>query len=218
MFTGLVKEIGVISSVTKNAEGIEITVKSNKLISEIEIDDSVAINGACQTAIKTTTSTFTVQAVHTTLDKTTLGDLRPGDEVNLELAMRLSDRLGGHLVQGHVNDIGFIQKVDTFGDNYLITLKVPTDLLKYIVNEGSITLSGISLTIENVESNQSLISVSVIPHTFFNTILKNMKIGSKINIEVDILGKYVENLLFYAGSNNKKQSITQEWLSSKGFS
>ena len=217
MFTGLIKEIGIIKSITKIQEGLEISVYSKTLIGDILVDDSIAINGACQTAISITSDSFTVQAVHTTLEKTNLGSLKVGEEVNLELALRLSDRLGGHLVQGHINDVAPIQKIDTIGDNFLISIKIPSDLLRYIVKEGSITINGISLTVSDVDKNQLLIKVSVIPHTYYQTILKNLKIGSKINIEVDILGKYVENLLFYAGSNNKKQSITQEWLNSKGF-
>jgi riboflavin synthase len=218
MFTGLVKDIGVIESVVPNTEGKLITVQSN-LCDQIAIDDSVSINGACQTVVNFNHKTFTVQAVGTTLEKTNLSSLKSGELVNLELALRLSDRLGGHLVQGHVNGLSEVAKIASYGDNYVVTLKVAVELRGYIVKEGSITLNGISLTVSDVDK-MGQIQVSVIPHTWFHTNLKNIHIGDKINVEVDIIAKYVENLMKYQDKNNKnvtKTLITEKWLAEQGY-
>lgn len=217
MFTGLVKEIGRVRRISKNAEGAVLEIQCQKLLSDISVDDSVAINGVCQTAIAVGMQSFTVQAVHTTLQKTTLGSLKMGDEVNLELALRLSDRLGGHLVQGHVNAVAPITAIKAQGDNYLVSLHLPTNQLAYVIKEGSITLDGISLTIAELE--QQSVTVSIIPHTFHSTILKNKKVGDFINIEVDVLAKYIERLLKFSpnDSGTASSQMTEEWLRSKGF-
>ncbi len=213
MFTGLVKEIGKVVRVSSNAEGKLIEVQSKELLPEIAIDDSVSINGACQTAVKLTDSTFVVQAVHTTIEKTTLGSLRQGDEVNLELALRASDRLGGHIVQGHVNDVGQITQIRNMGQNYLVTVKVSSKQMKYIVKEGSVTIDGISLTVSDVFKADCSFQLSIIPHTWQNTVLRNRSVQSLVNIEVDILGKYIENLLF----NGARRSNTDTTSSLESF-
>ncbi len=135
MFTGLVKEIGIVKSINGNQEGKEIVIYSKALIKEIDVDDSVSINGACQTATRVAEDHFYVQTVHTSLEKTTLGDLRVGEEVNLELALQLSDRLGGHLVQGHVNAMASIVDIQNKGKNYTVKAKIDRDQMKYIVAE-----------------------------------------------------------------------------------
>lgn len=215
MFTGLIKEIGKITSVTNNTEGKRFRVSSKKLISEIEVDDSVSINGACQTAIDVGDDYFDVQAVHTTLEKTTLGYLRPGDSVNLELAMQLSDRLGGHLVQGHVNGVIPINNIENKGDNYVLSFPLDKEFSRYIVQEGSVCLNGISLTVAQVDGEKGSFSVSIIPHTWEQTVLHSMKIGDKLNIEVDILAKYVENLLRHRPEIENK--INKKWLKDQGY-
>lgn len=218
MFTGLVKEIGIVKTINNNQEGKEISIYSKDLLPEICIDDSVSINGACQTAIRVNEDHFVVQTIHTSLEKTTLDSLRVGEEVNLELALQLSDRLGGHLVQGHINAMATVVDISNKGKNYYLKSRVSRDQMKYIVKEGSITIDGISLTVADVDRNENTFSVSIIPHTWLNTVLRNRKVGSIINIEVDILGKYVENLLFYKGSHKTTGSqISEEWLKSKGF-
>lgn len=218
MFTGLVKEIGKVRRISKNAEGKILEIESVELLPEIGIDDSVAINGACQTAVLLSEDTFTVQAVHTTLEKTTLGHLKVGDEVNMELALKVSDRLGGHMVQGHVNDVGNIVNIRNNGKNYLVTLRVSSTQMKYIVKEGSITIDGISLTVADVFPADCSFQVSIIPHTWDHTVLRNRKVGSFVNIEVDILGKYIENLLFYGKKAINAQShMTEAWIRDKGF-
>ncbi len=220
MFTGLIKEVGSVASVTTNAEGKRLRINSKKLISEIGIDDSVSVNGACQTAVEVGPDYFDVQAVHVTLEKTTLGELRPGSIVNLELAMQLSDRLGGHLVQGHVNGVTTLKKVVNQGDNYVLTLELNPDHSRYIVKEGSVCLNGISLTVSDVDREEMTFCVSIIPHTWENTVLHSIKIGQKMNIEVDILAKYVENLLRHRSEEEKsqvKKKINKKWLEEQGY-
>jgi riboflavin synthase len=193
MFTGLIKEVGEIKSVVTNSEGKLIGIKSKELIREIGVDDSVCINGACQTVSKIKGDIFFVQAVHVTLEKTTFGTLRPGNPVNLELSLRPSDRLGGHFVSGHVNGTGQILKVVSQGKNYLFTVKYPKDLEKYIIPEGSISIDGISLTVAYLKKGE--LTVSIIPHTYEKTSLGSKKVGDKVNLEVDLLAKYLEKLL-----------------------
>ncbi len=215
MFTGLVKEMGKVVSVTKNTEGVLLTVASTLLRPQMGIDDSVAINGVCQTVVSLGENFFSVQVVHTSLEKTTLGKLKSGTEVNLELALTLSDRLGGHIVQGHVNGVASVEKLLMRGENTLMTLRLPSELLRYVVKEGSITLDGTSLTVSELE--EDLVTVSLIPHTLKQTVLKNRKVGHEINIEVDILAKYIERLLQSKNSSESKSKMTEEWLRSQGF-
>ncbi len=193
MFTGLISEIGEIQKIVTNKEGKIFTIRSQKLMPEIKIHDSIATNGVCLTATETGKNEFSVQAVHTTLKKTTLNSLKLNDRVNLELALRLSDRLGGHLVQGHVNGVGMIHSLQKIGKNYEVWLKVPNLLMKYMVLEGSVTIDGISLTIADVKAQK--IMVTVIPYTLEHTTLKFKKVGEKVNLEADCLMKYVESLM-----------------------
>lgn len=193
MFTGLIKEVGEIKSIVTNAEGKLFGIKAPALIKEIAIDDSVCVNGACQTVVKVKGDIFYVQAVHVTLEKTTFGSLRPGNPVNLELSLRPMDRLGGHFVSGHVNGTGQIAKIVSQGKNYLISVKYPKDMEKYMIAEGSIAIEGISLTIAYLKKGE--MTVSIIPHTYEKTTLGSKKVGDKVNLEVDLLAKYLEKLL-----------------------
>ncbi len=193
MFTGLIKEIGEVKSITLNTEGKLLGIKSKELIKEIGIDDSVCVNGACQTVVKIKGDIFYVQAVHVTLEKTTFGDLRAGNKVNLELSLRPTDRLGGHFVSGHVNGTGQISKIIAQGKNFLITVKYSKELEKYIIQEGSIAIDGISLTVAYQKKGE--LTVSIIPHTYEKTTLGTKKVGDKVNLEVDLLAKYIEKLL-----------------------
>lgn len=204
MFTGLIQEVGTIVSITSNQEGKEFIIKAPELIKEIQIDDSVATNGVCLTATKISGDTFKVQAIHMTLEKTSLGKLRINDKVNLELSLRPHDRLGGHFVQGHVNTIGMIKNIKTIGDNWEIEVSFPADLRKYMISEGSVALDGISLTIAKL--SQESLTVAIIPHTLEKTTLGLKKIGDQLNIEVDMIAKYIENFLRF-----DKNSRKDEW-------
>lgn len=193
MFTGLIQEVGVIKAVKTNAEGKEFVISAPTLIKEIQIDDSVATNGVCLTATKITGDTFTVQAIHMTLKKTSIGSLGIGSPVNLELSLRPQDRLGGHMVAGHVNDLGVIRAIDKKGQNWEITISFASSLRKYMIQEGSLALDGISLTIAQLKDTE--LKVAIIPHTLENTNLAGKKIGDVINIEVDMVAKYIENFI-----------------------
>jgi len=217
MFTGIVKEVGTIKSLKKNKDGFELEVKCKNLISDIEVDDSVSIDGVCQTVIYVSQSFFRVQAIKETMDKTSFSEFEPGKLVNLELALRPLDRMGGHIVQGHVNDQVTLHKLDKREKNYLATFISSNKWMKYIVQEGSIALNGISLTIAAIDREKESFSVSIIPHTWEKTSFNTLKLGSKVNMEVDIIGKYVENLLFYAQGNKTTSNISLEMLKSKGW-
>lgn len=195
MFTGLIQALGVVKSVSENASGKILVIQCPELISSIAIDDSVATNGVCLTATEIHGDCFTTQAIHTTLAKTTTGNLKAGERVNLELAMRASDRLGGHMVQGHVNAIGHIAEIETIGDNWLYSIKFSESLRKYMILEGSITVDGISLTITALSDTH--LTVSIIPHTLSHTCLSDRSFGNAVNLEVDIMAKYIENFLRY---------------------
>jgi riboflavin synthase len=200
MFTGLIKDIGIIKSITTNSEGKEFLIESSKLANEIQIDDSIATNGVCLTATEIKNNLFKVQAVHVTLEKTNLGKLTTGSKVNLELALRPIDRIGGHFVQGHVNGFGTIKAITPRGKNFEITFNAPRNLFRYIIEEGSVAIDGISLTVSKLTSDT--FSVSIIPHTYQNTVLHTKTIGETVNIEVDMMAKYLENFLKF----DKKES------------
>ena len=201
MFTGLIQEVGIIQSVSENAEGKEFVIQAPNIIGEIKIDDSIATNGVCLTATKIIGDTFRVQAVHMTLHKTSIGSLIVGSKVNLELSLRPNDRLGGHFVQGHVNALGIIKKIETRGENWEIEVSFPADLRKYMISEGSIALDGISLTIARLTPLS--LTVSIIPHTLEKTSLSAKKIGDQLNLEVDMIAKYIENFLHQSDGTRK---------------
>ncbi len=204
MFTGLIEEIGIIKSIGNLGGGRKITVSASKIMDDLKIDDSVSINGACQTVIKVNSKEFEVIAVEETLRKTTLGSLKSGDEVNLERAMKVSDRLGGHIVQGHVDTVGKVLSIKKENTGILYRFSFPSDFAKYLVNTGSICINGISLTTAKVESNS--FDVALIPHTISVTTFKNLKQGSEVNLEFDILGKYIEKMLNH-NKNSRKSNL-----------
>jgi len=214
MFTGIIEEIGKIEGITPIAGGITIRIHSDKIIEDVAVNDSVCIDGVCLTVTNKSKNTFLVDAVGATLEKTTFHNIRADAFVNLERSVRLSDRLGGHLVQGHVNGIGIISEIKKLGENYLVKIIVPEDLEKYLIKEGSIAINGISLTITNLNRNE--ISISVIPHTWQNTNLKDKEVNDKVNVEIDILAKYVEKLLTRY-NNSSDQNITKSWLKEIGY-
>lgn len=214
MFTGLIEEIGAIQTITDIPGGKKLFITAKTILDELKVDDSVSINGVCLTATEIKTNGFGVDAVGETLQKTTLAEIQMNLKVNLERALRLSDRLGGHLVQGHVNGIGKIAQIIPRGDNFYLEIYVPPNLSKYLVSEGSIAIDGISLTIAKME--ESRIGLSVIPHTWQSTILCNKKIGDNVNIEVDVIAKYVEKLLTKSGID-KNEMFSDNWLKERGF-
>ena len=214
MFTGIIEEIGKIVKTTPIAGGLSIKIEANKILSDISINDSVCIDGICLTVTNFDELGFWVDAVGATLDKTTFANIKTSSSVNLERSVRLNARLGGHLVQGHVNGIGTISEIQKLGENYLLKIYVPESLGRYLIKEGSISINGISLTIADLYKN--VVSISIIPHTWQNTNLKYKKINDLVNIEIDILAKYVEKLLTKNNSASEKK-ITEKWLKEIGY-
>ena len=213
MFTGLIEEVGKISSVRQANGKLDLEISASKIMRSLKTGDSISVNGVCLTVTKFSSGKFCVDAVGETIKKTTVGNLRIGMEVNLEPALQLSQKLGGHLVQGHVNDVGTITEIKKAGENYLLYLSLPHLLEKYLIKEGSIAIDGISLTIADVNSNK--IMCSIIPHTWTNTNLHTRKSGDKVNIEIDVISKYIEK--FTSSTPENKNELSEEWLTKLGY-
>jgi len=192
VFTGLVQDVGMVESVEADSGGARIRV-ATKLASEIAEGDSVAVNGVCLTATAVDASGFATEAMNQTLTVTALGTLEPGFRVNLELAMKASDRLGGHIVQGHADGVGEVLTVEEDGFARRLRVKLGSELLRYVVAKGSIALSGVSLTVADL--GDSWAEVSLIPETLERTNLGALEPGSKLNVECDVVAKYVERLM-----------------------
>ena len=192
MFTGLVETKGLIDSFQKNEDGMILRLNHNNSF-EVSINDSVSCNGVCLTVVRTDKNSFEVQLVNETLDRTTAEFWKEKDELNLERALLPSTRMGGHFVQGHVDCVTKILKIKHFDKSSIWTFKMNDNIEKYIVEKGSIALNGVSLTIASKDKNS--FDVALIPHTIELTTFGNLTIGDSVNVEVDILGKYIENFL-----------------------
>ncbi len=214
MFTGIIGEIGRISGVQRSGGGVLLTVEA-RAAAELRVNDSVSLNGACQTVIAGSRTTFTVQAVEETLGKTTLGDFVPGTELNIELPLRFNDRLGGHLVMGHVDCVGTVENVEVKESSRIIRISYPAAFAKYVIPVGSIAVDGISLTIAYGVTNE--FAVSVIPHTLGKTTLSRARKGTRVNLEFDLIGKYVESLQKGQKEETASGSITAEKLRTWGY-
>jgi len=195
MFTGLIEELGRISKIDKSGEAINIIIDSSEINKDMSIDDSIAVNGVCLTVVEFSSNNFRVTAVEETMRKTNLSNLQVGHNVNLERAMKAEKRFGGHYVQGHVDEIAKVADIKHETENWIYSFTIPGDSRKYIVERGSITINGVSLTIASI--NDNIFNVAIIPHTYDNTIFSDLKIGDSVNLEYDIIGKYVENILKY---------------------
>lgn len=214
MFTGIIEEIGKIKQIVPIAGGKSLLIECSKVLDDISVNDSICIDGVCLTATKLEPAGFWVDAVGATLDKSTFSEIKLSSPVNLERSMRLNDRLGGHLVQGHVNGVGILSEIKKLGENYLVSAEIPADLEKYLIKEGSVTIDGISLTIAGLKEN--LVTISVIPHTWQNTTIQYKNSGSKVNVEIDILAKYVEKLL-HGNDTGQKKILSENWLKELGY-
>lgn len=213
MFTGIIEEVGKIELIKPIAGGKTLIISAKKILTDLKVGDSISVNGVCLTATNFSSDNFSVDAVGETLSKTTIGMFSIGSFVNLESAMQLSQKLGGHLVQGHVNGVGEISEIKKIGENYSLTIIVPYELEKYLIKEGSIAIDGISLTIAQTSNNKC--SFSIIPHTWRNTNLNTRKAGDKVNIEIDVIAKYVEKFLL--GKNENRNELNEEWLNKLGY-
>ena len=205
MFTGIIEEVGIVKSVKRKSGGLIIEINAPKSTDELNIGDSVAINGVCQTVISKMKGSFFVEAVEETLKKTTFKTLKNSTRVNIELPLRLNERMGGHIVLGHVDATGRIEKIQKNKNSWIFSLSYPKIFSKYIIPEGSIAIDGVSLTIASSDKNE--IIISIIPHTMKNTIFSDYKLGSSVNLEFDVIGKYIEKLT----STEQKSKATQSW-------
>ncbi|HST68775.1 MAG TPA: riboflavin synthase [Solirubrobacterales bacterium] len=192
MFTGLIEDLGQVESLERTGDGAKLRIAS-LLSGELALGDSIAVNGCCLTATAVDEGAFEIEAMNQTLEVTALGAVEEGSRVNLELAMKTGDRLGGHIVQGHVDGIGTVASVEDDGFARRVRVELPQELLRYVVDKGSITLSGVSLTV--AELGDSWAEVSLIPETLERTNLGEVAPGDRINVECDIVAKYVERLV-----------------------
>ena len=192
MFTGLVADLGKVSAVDATADGVTLAVRT-RLAEEIAEGDSVAVNGVCLTATVIAGGEFRAEVMHETLRRSSLAEVAAGSDVNLELSLRASDRLGGHIVQGHVDGVGTVSGVREDGFSRVVTIDAPPDVLRYVVEKGSIAVNGVSLTVSAI--SDEAFEVSLIPETLERTTLGQAAPGAMVNLEVDVLAKYVEKLV-----------------------
>ena len=215
MFTGIIEELGTIRSIRRGAASAVLSIGAEAVLSDLRIGDSVAVNGVCLTATGVDGSGFTADVMHETLQRSSLGALGPGSRVNLERAMAADGRFGGHIVSGHIDGTGTITARRQDDNAVWYTVSAPPALLRYIVEKGSVAIDGISLTVASVEADR--FSVSVIPHTAAVTLLGAKGPGDVVNLETDIIGKYVERLLRPADTPAARSGISLEFLAENGF-
>lgn len=216
MFTGIIEGTGRIKAVKKVPQGMQIEVETYFDLERSNVGESIAVNGCCLTITSRLGTSFWADVSAETLAKTTLGDLTEGSAVNLERPLKMGERLGGHLVQGHVDGVGRVQAVLEVGEGKEFQIKTPSALSRYLVEKGPITVDGVSLTINQVEGET--FSVMIIPHTQIKTTFQGLQPGSRVNLEVDIIGKYVAKLNHLDSEEYRKGTeITQEFLKKHGF-
>ncbi|MBM6760282.1 riboflavin synthase [Megamonas hypermegale] len=218
MFTGIIEEIGIIRNIVKGSRSIKLTITAKKVLENTNLGDSIAVNGVCLTVTALGKDGFTADVMPESMSKTNMGRLKPGDRVNLERALTLSSRLGGHIVSGHIDGVGDIINMEKDDNAVRVTLTSVPKVMKYIVSEGSVTLDGVSLTVAHLGDND--FTVSLIPHTAQVTTLLDKKVGDKLNIENDVVGKYVERLLSFSDKDKaveKNSAISLNFLRENGF-
>ncbi len=223
MFTGIIEAVGKISGIESGSKSVRLTLAAGPIAEDVALGDSVAINGVCLTVVEIRPPHLSFEAVWETLRKTGLESLRTGDSVNLERAVSVGQRLGGHLVQGHVDGVGKIASIRPVGDSWWVYVEVSPELMRYVVTKGSVTVDGISLTV--ADSAEKTFAVSIIPHTWENTTLKDRRAGDTVNIETDIIGKYVEKMLGgyisqggdIPGYARRPEGVTMDLLARSGY-
>lgn len=216
MFTGIIEETGTLINVRRHTSGASLTIGGQKVLEDVHIGDSIAVNGICLTVTSFSGNAFTVDVMPETIHRTSLKELSNGSPVNLERAMAMNSRFGGHIVSGHIDGVGTIQKAEENDNAVILTISAAPELIDGIVPKGSVTLDGISLTVVDVSS--SWFTVSLIPHTRQVTNLREKRIGDIINIETDMIGKYVKKYLNQSPSQEETSGkLSLEYLSEKGF-
>lgn len=215
MFTGIIEEVGTVISVNHTSQDAKISISAKKIFSDLKLGDSIAVNGVCLTASDISGNTFTADVMNETFSRSSLSELTSGSYVNLERAMAANGRFGGHIVAGHVDGTGLITDIKKDDNAIWYTIKAGSEILRYIIEKGSVAIDGISLTVAKITSDS--FSVSIIPHTAKETILSEKSVGDKVNLENDMIGKYVEKLLGINEKNKNPNNITKNFLAANGF-
>ena len=215
MFTGIVEEVGTVERVQRGARSAVLHIKARTVPEDLRLGDSVAVNGVCLTVVSHHAGGFAADVMHETLGRSALADLRSGSRVNLERAMAANGRFGGHIVAGHVDGTGRIARLRRDDNAVWYTIQAGPEVLRYVVEKGSIAVDGISLTVARVEADR--FSLSVIPHTAAVTTLGERRTGDRVNLECDVIGKYVEKLLRTAGPRRPEGGLTREFLAQNGI-
>lgn len=215
MFTGIVEEIGTVKEIKRGQHSATLTIQASNILEDAKLGDSIAVNGICLTVTNLLSHSFCADVMHETLNRSSLAKLTPGSHVNLERAMQNNGRFGGHIVSGHVDGIGKILAIQKDDTAIWYTIQAQPEIMRYIVEKGSVTIDGISLTIARVSTDR--FAISAIPHTVNRTILKERSEGDIVNLETDIIGKYVEKLLLPAAPPQKTSNITRDFLTRYGF-
>ena len=217
MFTGIIEEIGIIQKIIKGEKSSVISIKASKILEETILGDSICVNGVCLTVTKMTKDTFEADVMAETLRKSNIGKLSIGNKVNLERALKLEGRFGGHIVSGHIDGVGEIISLIKEDNAIWVTVKTSKDILKYIVMKGSIAIDGISLTVAYIDNE--VFKVSIIPHTGGETTLLHKKNGETVNLECDVIGKYIEKFMRLKEESGqiKKQLLDETFLRENGF-
>lgn len=214
MFTGIIEEVGKIAKIQKQGEFAVLTINGKKVLEDVNLGDSIAVNGVCLTVTTFGNDFFTADVMSETLNRTSLSELQVGSPVNLERAMAANGRFGGHIVSGHIDGTGLVASITPADNAVWYRINTNPKIMRYIIEKGSITIDGISLTV--VDCDENGFRVSIIPHTIANTNLGSKKVGSVVNLENDVIGKYVEKLLTPAGQETKS-NISEEFLRKAGF-
>ncbi|MFA8436259.1 MAG: riboflavin synthase [Marinifilaceae bacterium] len=217
MFTGLVEEIGTIRSIQQGAKSIKLTVSATKIMDDVKLGDSIATNGVCLTVTSFDSKGFSADVMPETMRRSNLGDQKTGSRVNLERALRVGDRLGGHMVSGHIDGVGQLVGFEEEDNAIWVSIAASKEILKYVIEKGSIAIDGISLTVAYVDDK--IFKVSIIPLTQEDTTLTSKKVGEKINLECDLTAKYIEKFMFYREQEEEKQGsrISMDFLKENGF-
>jgi riboflavin synthase len=214
MFTGIIEEVGQVAAINQKGKERRLTVSLSKLVSELKTGDSISVSGVCLTAVAITNGSFSADLAQETWQRTSFSRLRPGALVNLELPMRAGGRFDGHIVQGHVDGTGSLQSLTPIlrGNDYRLSIRVPSELTRYIVSKGSLSVEGISLTVASIEG--ITVEFAIIPHTAEQTNLLSLKAGDPVNLEIDVIAKYVEKLI---GEKKSAKPFAVKTLVAKGF-
>lgn len=215
MFTGLVEELGRVKAIRRGARSVRLTVGARTIMDGVKLGDSIAVNGTCLTVVEYGDSWFTADVMPETMERTAMAGLKNGDAVNLERTLRVGDRLGGHIVSGHIDGVGVIRAKETDDNAVVVRIAAPAEVMRYVVAKGSVAIDGISLTV--VAAGPDWFTVSLIPHTASMTTLGLKGVGASVNLEADVIGKYVEKLMGLAPPGAGKGGLSAEFLAEHGF-